>query len=259
MTNLIIIADDLGLHPKVNEGIIKALREDWISGASLMANGEAFDDTINKLMAVEPPLMLNIGIHFGLVEEKSLTGMILPKDHVVFFVKYMLGLIKLSDIEKELRAQLDKCIKAGVKPSFINSHQHLHLLPGIMNIVVKLAKEYKAPYIRIVNESIRGNGGLFRKLQLFVLKKLSEAAKNKIKTAGLGCNDYFVGFLNAGDLTDEDIEGAKDLAKKFPDKIIELGCHLGFENEELKNKYKHWGGYNWEKELELLKNAKRFL
>jgi len=254
-----IIADDLGLHHLVNDGIIFLLREGKISGASLMANGEAFSDAIQGLKDFSSA---NIGIHWVLVEEEALTGIKLPRNHKVFFIKYILGLIKLSDIEKELRAQLDKVVNAGIRPGFINSHQHLHLLPGIMKTVIKLAKEYQIPYIRVVNEivftprSYYKYDALFFKFfrigQLLFLNLLSWLAKKKIKKAGLQCNDYFVGFMNAGNLSEEDINKAKQLSEKYPDKIVELGCHPGYKNEELRKKYKHWGNYNWQKELELL-------
>jgi hypothetical protein len=41
----------------------------------------------------------------------------------------------------------------------------------------------------------------------------------------------------------------------YPYKIIELGTHLGFESEKLRVKYKNWGGYGWQKELDLLKSS----
>ena len=215
-----------------------------------MANGSAFNDAIQKLKDLPNA---DIGIHLVLVEEESLSGIKLPKNHKKFFIKYILGLIKLSDIETELRVQLNKCIQAGIKPTFINSHQHLHLLPGITDMVIKLAIEYDISYIRTVNEPIGLSGGkLFRKMQLFFLNFLSAIAKKKIRRAGLESNDYFVGFINAGNLSKEDINKVEKLAEKYPDKIIELGCHPGYEDEKLRKKFKHWGNYNWQKELRLL-------
>src|SRR3989344_3942543 len=135
-----IIADDLGLAKSVNDGIIFLLKEGKINGASLMANGEAFDDAVRQCLENK---YANIGIHLVLVEEKQLTSMFFPKNHKAFFIKYLLGIIKLSDVENELRAQLSRMTSVGVKPAFINSHQHLHLLPGIMNVIIKLAKEFE--------------------------------------------------------------------------------------------------------------------
>ena len=276
--NLRIIADDLGLNKSINDGIIFLLKGAKIDGASLMANGPAFDDAVHRCLEVELPNIgvhpvrsslaevqrtralsaseTSYGIHLVLVEERPITQTVFPKNHRIFFIKYILGLISLKKVEAELMAQLNKCIQAGIKPSFINSHQHLHLLPGITEIVVKLAKERQIPYIRIVNEPFSFLGGkLFRKLQLLFLNFLSAIAKRKVRKAGLVCNDFSVGFVNAGNLSDRDIKSAKELLKKYPDKIIELGCHPGHENDELRKKYKNWGNYNWEEELTLLNES----
>ena len=249
--NLLIIADDLGLAESINDGIFFLLKEGKINGASLMANGEAFDDAVAKYLEAG---LLNIGVHLVLVEEKPLSGMSLPKNHKMFFIKYLFGLIKLSEIEKELRTQLQKVINAGINPQFLNSHQHLHLLPGIMNVVVNLAREYKISRIRIVNEPVDFFGGkLFRKVQLLFLNFLSRLAKRKIANVGLRSNDFFVGFLRAGDLGNRDLKHAQSLAGKYPDKIVELGCHPGYRDEELAKKYAWGSTYNWQKELDLLK------
>ena len=84
--NLRIIADDLGLDRSINEGIIYLLKNNHISGASLMANGEAFDDAVAQCSGANFP---GIGIHLVLVEERSLTGMMLPRSHRIFFIKYI--------------------------------------------------------------------------------------------------------------------------------------------------------------------------
>ncbi len=240
-----IIADDLGLHERTNGGIVDLLKNRKISGASLMANGQAFDDAINKIKEFQD----NIGIHFVLVDEKSiLTGARLPSNYNHFFIKYCLGLVGLDFIRKEFEAQIKKIEEAGIKPSFINSHQHLHLLPAITDIIIKVAKDRGISYIRVVSEpNIYDHW--FRRVQLVVLNLLSDIARRKIIKAGLRCNDVFIGFLNAGRLSQKDI----DLATKLSDegRIVELGCHPGYENEELREKYRHWR-YNWQKEHDLI-------
>jgi hypothetical protein len=89
-------------------------------------------------------------------------------------------------------------------------------------------------------------------VQLLFLNFLSWLAKNKIKKAGLKRNDFFIGFINAGNLSKSDIDKALKLKNNYSNKIIELGCHPGFENAELIDKYGHWQ-YNWQKELEILR------
>ena len=99
-----------------------------------------------------------------------------------------------------------------------------------------------------MKEPIHGRGKLFRKFQLVFLGLLSYLAKRKLIRAGLIFNDVFLGFIDAGNLNQEDI----DLAKSINGEMVELGCHPGFGDEELKKKYNHWGNYNWKKELDLL-------
>jgi predicted glycoside hydrolase/deacetylase ChbG (UPF0249 family) len=191
-----------------------------------------------------------------LVEQPSiLSGKPMLKNHRIFFVRYILGLTNKDFIRKELKSQIEKVIQAGIKPTFLNGNQHLHLLPGVMDVTIELAKEFDIPYIRIVNEPVSfRKGKLFRQVQLLFLNFLSKSAKNKIKKAGLECNDFFFGFMSAGNLSEKDIQSAKELSVKYPDKVIELGCHPGYESEDLRLKFKHWGNYNWRKELETLTN-----
>jgi predicted glycoside hydrolase/deacetylase ChbG (UPF0249 family) len=245
---IFVVADDFGLHESVNDGIVFALKSALIEGVSFMPTGEAVAHAIEKLRYIKDP---NVGIHFVLVDEKLLALKNFYKNHKIFFIKYILGLIPPKDIEKEFRAQLERCTKEGIKISFINSHQHLHLLPGIMDIVIKLAKENNIAYIRTVTEPFSLKGGLFRYLESIFLSMFSRLARNKIKKNDLETNDIFVGFLHAGNLSKEDIDFAKDFYKKHPDAVIELGCHPGFETDELRAKYKNWG-YNWQKELKTL-------
>lgn len=248
-----IIADDFGLHKSINDGIIFLLKEKKIDGASLMANGEEFDDAVRQFKGLGGA---DIGVHLNLVEQRSvISGKLLSPNHKIFFIKYILGLVNIKFIYKEFKAQIEIVIQAGLKPTLLNGNQHLHLLPGIMDITIGLAKEYGIPYIRIVNEPISfKKGKWFRQLQLVFLNFLSKMAKNKIKKAGLLCDDYFIGFIDAMNMGTNDTELARELGQKYSDKIVELGCHPGFETDDLKMKFKHWGNCNWQKELEILKN-----
>lgn len=261
---LIVVADDLGLDESINEGIFFAFKEGLIDWASLMVNGQAFDHAVAGIKTTPG---LKVGIHLVLVEEKSiLLRSEIPsllnhkglfyRSHRIFFILYILGLVKHDELKKEIEAQIKKVLEMGIKPQFINSHQHLHLLPGIMDIIISMAQKYNIPYIRIVNEPLEASGSLFRKVQLCFLKFLSFWAKNKIIKNGLQCNDLFVGFLHAGNLSKSDIDFARRLNHKYPEKIIELGCHPGFENPYLTTRYKKWG-YHWQYEIEVLKSLFR--
>ena len=249
-----IVADDFGLTPATNEGIAYCLKNGLVNSAALMANGKAFADAVEN---INPPTdglpPFRLGVHLTLVGEKPLVGNNpLPKNHRSFFIRYLLGGIKLAGVEKELRAQIEKCLAAGLQPSFLNSHQHLHLLPGVLAVVIKLAREYEILSVRIVNEPIVWSSKkLFRKLQLVFLNFLSRRARDKLAAAGLTYNHWFIGFVNAGHLQSADLALALMLKQRYPEQKIELGCHPGFEDEYVRNKYRHWG-YQWREEIRVL-------
>lgn len=249
-----IIADDLGLTPTVNDGIVLLLKTGAIDGASLMANGAAFADAVAKLRQTAIAAA-RIGAHLVLVEECSLTGVTLPSGYWSFCWAYLQGLLTLADIEQELRAQLTAIEEQGIKIAFINSHQHLHLLPAITDIIIRLAREYQIPYIRIVKEPV---GFLGRKLwvrpQLLAVRLLSRLAKIKLKKAGLQCNDFFLGFVDAGNVRPQTVAAARRLAARRPQAVVELGCHPGFEDAALHRQYGQWGTYHWQAELETLQH-----
>jgi predicted glycoside hydrolase/deacetylase ChbG (UPF0249 family) len=48
MKRLILNADDFGMTRGVNEGIIRAHREGILTSTTLMADGEAFDDAVER-------------------------------------------------------------------------------------------------------------------------------------------------------------------------------------------------------------------
>src|SRR3984957_7221211 len=67
MKQLIFNADDFGMTRGVNDGIIRGHREGILTSTTLMANGLAFDDAVQK--ALENP-KLGVGCHLVLVGGK---------------------------------------------------------------------------------------------------------------------------------------------------------------------------------------------
>lgn len=100
---LIVNADDFGLHPAINAGIIKGCRDGFITSTSLMCSGAAFDDAV--LQAKATPV-LGVGIHLTLVgggkpllQARQLRTLVdedglLPADYTVFAKRWYAGRIK---------------------------------------------------------------------------------------------------------------------------------------------------------------------
>jgi chitin disaccharide deacetylase len=186
---LIVTADDVGLHPGMTEGAILAHREGIVTACSVVASGRAFEDAIERLRDVPS---LDVGVHLTLVEEQSLTGMRFPRKYPSFVPLYLARVISLSDIERELRAQIERVAGSGLQVTHLNGHQHLHLLPRVFGVVAKLAREFGIGYVRIVNES--GGARLPRRLAISALSVLGRRARASYT------NERTIGVADAGHL-----------------------------------------------------------
>ncbi len=147
-------ADDLGLSSAINSGIIQAHTQGIVTSTSIVASGQAFDEGV-ALAKVNPNL--GVGVHLTLVEENSVSGNVptlaphgvLPASYGELVKQVVSGRTKLLDIEKEFRAQVEKCLLSGLKPTHLDSHQHTHTLPLIFPIAVRVANDYAIRGIRI--------------------------------------------------------------------------------------------------------------
>jgi chitin disaccharide deacetylase len=225
---LIVTADDVGLHPGMTAGAIRAHREGIVTACSIVANGTAFDDAVARLRDVPT---LAVGVHLTLVEERPLTSIRFPKKYTSFVPMYLSRVISIAAIERELRAQIERVLEAGLRVTHLNGHQHLHLLPRIFDVVKRLASEMEIPYVRIVDD----HGGTARPLSMRMLSALGRRAR----TAGL-TNDRTIGVAIAGHLDDvvpllDHVEG-----------VTELVTHPGLGVD------RYGWGYDWERETRAL-------
>jgi predicted glycoside hydrolase/deacetylase ChbG (UPF0249 family) len=111
----------------------------------------------------------------------------------------------------ELRAQIQKILAAGIRPTHLDSHKHTHLLPGVFRAVVRLAKEFSIPYIRRPLPAI----GLYRRLAL---------------ASGIRMTDHLAGFRLTGTLTEDTFAAT---IERLPDGETEFLCHPGLLGPEL--------------------------
>jgi predicted glycoside hydrolase/deacetylase ChbG (UPF0249 family) len=219
---LIVTADDVGLHPGMTEGAIRAHRDGVVTACSLVANGVAFYDAVERLRDVPS---LDVGVHLTLVEERSLTGIAFPRS----YVEFVRGMKDGAAIERELRAQIERVLAAGLRVTHLNGHQHVHMWPSVFAIVSQLADEYGISYVRRVRD--RGGRGGF-------VRRLSIAALN-----ALGAGGSTIGVMEAGHLTADRIIKLLGHVKG----TTELVTHPGIDVDA----YPHWN-YEWDAETEAL-------
>src|ERR1051326_2832164 len=249
MKKLIVTADDFGLTKRVNQGIIETHCRGIVTSTSLMANGTAFEDAVAR--AREAP-RLGIGAHLNLTEGPTVSRPTLARSLVnghgelragpmTVSRRIATGKIRLGEVELELRAQIEKILKAGIELTHLDGHKHIQLLPSVFDIVLKLAAEYGIKGIRCAVEPAgivaavkqvrrRGAGGvkqfgLGRALSLFAAR-----SRGKARRAGLLTPQYFLGISQTGFL---DILELSRILNNLPSGTSELMSHPGYVDEAL--------------------------
>jgi len=246
MKYLIINADDFGLHETVNLGIIHGFTSGFITSTTMMAGGKAFEHAIS-LASTHP--QLGIGVHLTLVGEKSVCdpdkvkslldneGYLAPQ-YPQFLLRYILGQIQLSDIRRELTAQVQKIVDSGIPITHLDSHQHMHIVPGIINVTIDIAKEFGIKAVRIPAEPYFFLGHYpcspLRVVARAGLTCLAQLATRKIRKNQLLMPEHFFGMLAGGNMREEFLLNIIDA---LPDGISEIMMHPGTNNEVLNNSY----------------------
>lgn len=249
---LIINADDYGYYKCVSRGILDTMKSGNVTATGVMANSQYFMEAIKELLAIETA---DAGIHLNLTFGKPLTNSMkndLERWNGNFPPKYKLvtailkGEIRKKSVFDELSAQIERCIDAGLAVTFLNSHEHVHMLPVLYPMVLELSDIYRIPYVRYTDAEWMGKintGYLIRNIIFTVLGWVNsrDAIKSLPKLIGTG---------ESGKLSINYLE--KRLSSLKNDRVYELMCHPGyFDKTEIDNaalvSY-----HDWESELSIL-------
>jgi chitin disaccharide deacetylase len=248
--SLIVNADDLGWAEGVNQGIVEAFRHGIVTSTSLLANGEAFAGGVNTARSAPG---LGVGVHLNLsdgapVADRESVMSLLNDDgnfaggpESLLLKRARRGLM-LAEVEEEWDAQIRKVRDAGIQPTHLDGHKHVHMLPGLFEIALRLAKKHGIGAIRVSLEesSLRAalsfgakqHPGVVMKqgVRARGLKLLARDARDQAERAGIATAGYFCGIAQTGELTRE---GVARLLRSLPEGTTELMCHPGYVDETL--------------------------
>jgi predicted glycoside hydrolase/deacetylase ChbG (UPF0249 family) len=250
MRNLIVNADDLGWSEGVNRGIAEAHRNGIVTSASLLANGCAFASAVEFARATPG---LGVGVHLNLSDgppcaaRKTVTTLLTKDGNLAggpeaLLVRKARRGLDAREVECEWHAQIERVKSAGIAPTHLDGHKHVHMLPGLFPVAVRLAKYHGIPSIRVAHEDSRlratlaagqYNRSIVMKqgVQARGLKLLSQNARGLAERAGISTPGCFCGIAQTGQLTRE---GVAKLLRMLPAGTTELMCHPGFSDEDLR-------------------------
>jgi predicted glycoside hydrolase/deacetylase ChbG (UPF0249 family) len=237
---LIVNADDLGVHPDTNAGILSAYRRGILTSATMLFTTPYLQQTVDEFVR---PGALPIGIHLDLTMGKGAAGRrqtprLVDEEGVLKLTAREIvahrfagddGRALLDEIRLELAAQFARARDCGVRLTHADSHQHVHMNPAIFSLVEELAPRYGVGRLRLSREplvpaaiaDLAASGKLINAVKWALLRASSRRIASKLAT-----NDAFFGIVHSGIMSRRALEIAIRAAR--PDQSVEICIHPGF-------------------------------
>lgn len=255
---LIVSADDFGLSPGVNAGIVTAHREGILTDASLMVSGAAFAEAVELARATPT---LSVGLHLVLVQGRAsappqAVARLVDRDGmfrnqpVLNGLRYFFTPGMRAQLACEIRAQLDRYLDTGLPLSHVDGHLNIHMHPTVLAILLELAPQYGIRALRLPREPLAISLRLDRRQRL---RKVMEAvafrglvrwAVPRLVAHGMRCPDQMFGLHQSGHVTEPYLLG---VLAALPPGITEIYSHASHVDAEARR----WRPADYESEAEL--------
>ena len=240
---LIVSADDFGLSAGVNAGIIRAHREGILTDASLMVNGQAFEEAV-ALARAHPSL--SVGLHLMLLQGRA----VLPRERIPHLVdgvgmfgtnpiwtglRYFFTPGIREQLRREIVAQLEKFAATGLLLSHVDGHLTIHMHPTVVRILLEVADHYHIQAVRLPREPLGpalrfDRRHLARKLfEAAAFASLSRYAQRHLARARVHHPDRMFGLHQTGQVSEEYI---LSVLRHLPAGVNEVYCHPAIPDDE---------------------------
>jgi len=148
-------ADDFGLSSGVNEGILEAHAAGVVSSVSVLVNAPGWEHAVAALRRAGAEL--GAGLHLNLIAGEPVGGgrsLVHPRTgrfHGLagLVTRALTGRIDPDHVAEECAAQLARLRAVGVRVTHVDSHRHVHALPGVWGPVVATARAHGVPFVRV--------------------------------------------------------------------------------------------------------------
>lgn len=251
MIRLIVNADDLGLHPRIDEGIFAAHRDGIVTSSTLLVTARNAAHAVEKAREAKLPLGLHLCLTSHLTPAAPVRevrwlapGGRFRRSWPELAAAWFSGLVPKEEVRLELRAQLAKAKAMGAQIDHIDSHQHMHWLPGLHELWEELAFENRLP--------MRGPNG---RPALRGLRRPTGAAKELLLGFISGRADR-TGAPRTWGIAESGRLGTAELVRllrRLPHGTHEIVCHPGKSPGPVPEQ-PGWH-YGWELELQALCSA----
>lgn len=250
--DLIINADDYGYYRCVSKGILDAAKSGALTATGILANNPDLAIQLQWLNDLES---VDVGVHLNLTCGQPLTDVMAEKldskqgqfpNAYAMSGLLLTGKITLADVRAEWRAQIETC--QSQKLCFLNSHEHIHMLPILFPLTLELAKDYGIEHVRLTQAEWLAPIGLSALVRNTLMQTMQLINQRHFKVK----QPLFIGLSRSGKL---DYDYLTTIFSKLkPGQSYELMCHPGrFDPTEISDA-KLMAYHDWEGELALLQS-----
>jgi len=220
---LILHADDLAVAHSEDAASFDALDKNAITSASVMIPCPWLNE-VAAYAKSHPDA--DLGLHltltsewktyrWGPVESKDKVPSLLdPSGYLWQDTPLAAGALKADEVEREIRAQIDRAIAMGIQPTHLDSHMGALLSrPDLFAVYVKVAREYKLPFLAFIAPSAP--------IELSSILSKNNVVLDSVVIAGppLQSGDWKAFYANA--------------IRNLKPGITEIIVHLGYDDAEL--------------------------
>jgi hopanoid biosynthesis associated protein HpnK len=230
---LIVTADDFGLHEAVNEAVEQASRAGVLTAASLMVGAPGAADAIRRARDLPD---LRVGLHLVLADGRAtLAPELIPElaDEAgrmnsrmfVNGVRFFASRKVRRQLDAEIRAQFAAFARTGLKLDHVNVHKHFHLHPTLLEMLLKIGRDFGVPAVRVPDEPLwfaaRG-GNWLAGAQTALLAPWVSLMKRRLRRAQMPHNDRLFGVAASGRMDEGKL---LTILARLPPGVTEIYLH----------------------------------
>ncbi len=142
---VIVNADDLGLSPEINEGVLSGLKQGIISDTSVLIKAPHIQHALAGLRQMH---FAACGIHLNLDMQLGWSS----PGREQFSRIELLSLLESGSLAEQLRiearSQIETFLSCGLLPTHLDTHHHVHGFLPVFNLLIDLMQEYRIPAMR---------------------------------------------------------------------------------------------------------------
>jgi predicted glycoside hydrolase/deacetylase ChbG (UPF0249 family) len=256
---VVLHADDLGFNRAVTDGILRGFAHGPLTSAALLANAPDAaraldlwkqllqDQQANSLPSLalrqrlgDPQRPFDLGIHLNLTQGRPLTGSRYPQKLLdqagrfpgIFALCRRLrrpGPKVIAAVKAELCCQVEVLLDHGLRPTHLNGHQYVEMIPAVADIIPQLLEKFGIRVVRVAVErsllrsTLRGRLAAPRWLLAQVKQWYARRFRGRMDRLGVAHPDWFFGTVHAGHIDMRVMRVFLGHSGGF--RLVEIGLH----------------------------------